>query len=200
MQKDTENLKYSKLVEVNNIKSGTSQDAGYDLYLPKITTNFVSLLLERNPKLYVFSHQLINMFSGQYLSIDIKNHQNKSVFVLKNNVISLFKPIAIPSGIQLLLPEGIWAALDNRSSNFGKNFDVKLGYIDNSYTFGTAFQITPIDFDEPVNIEVETRIGQLILHKLIKPESEEIEFFDLNPKVIENRQVRLGGFGSTGNK
>ena len=52
-------LTTTKILDVQSLKFGTEHDAGYDMFIPKITTNFLKLLLERNENIGIFSMTLV---------------------------------------------------------------------------------------------------------------------------------------------
>lgn len=195
-------LNTTKILNVQSLKYGSEDDAGYDMYLPKFDMNFLYAIKEKNTKL---SHRdLILKQDGtqEVLAVSIFDENGVVIMIYSLNTFKIFRPIAIPTGIQFLMPEGYWGEMCNRSSNFSKNLNVVTGYIDNTYTFGSAFQINPIDFSIPIYLEAETRIAQLILRPQIKPSNvhHNFEHFENCQNVIENRQKRAGGFGSTGTK
>lgn len=197
----------TKILDVQSMKFGTILDSGYDLYLPEFNEDFLVQLKKRNP-LYSYRDLVLDQHNDPHienkkiLSVLIINNYDESVMLYSSERLHIYKPITIPTGMQFLLPDGYYGELRNRSSNFGKNFDIKTGIIDNSYTYDTGFQLTPIDFSAPTFIDAETRIAQIILLPLYKPQNVHYAFphFEQLGGVIEKREQRTGGFGSTGSK
>ena len=206
MTKKLTELSSTKILDVQTMKFGTDLDSGYDLYIPKFNEDFFKQLKKRNPE-YSYRDLILDTYDAnienkKILSIIVINKHGNTVMRYSNSIFHIFKPITIPTGLQFLLPDGYYGELRNRSLNFGKNFDVKTGIIDNSYTFDTGFQLTPIDFEYEVKLETETRIGQIILLPLYKPNHVHhvFEHFEKLGPVISKRKYRSGGFGSTGTK
>ena len=214
MTKNLMKLSTTKILDVKSLKFVTEHDAGYDMYIPKITTNFLKLLIERNKNLGIFSMVLSTgeqnpenwkeLKDTEIISLDLDDNDYPDLGTLKlsNNILTIYKPISIPTGIQFLMPEGIWGEMCNRSSNFSKNLNIVTGYIDNSFTFGSAFQLHPINPNKPIILEPETRIAQIILRNQIKPMQthHSFEHFEHLGPVKQKREIRSGGFGSTGTK
>lgn len=211
-------LNSTKILDVQSMKFGSEDDAGYDMYLPKITTNFTKALINHpsNKHLNVYIMTIILDGSKRELEFEdlaifpdialdrllITNKTGEIIFHYENNIIQISDLISIPTGLQLLLPKNVWGEMCNRSSNFGKNLNVVIGYVDNTYTYGTAFQVHPINFKNTIVLEPETRIAQLILRPQIKPlyVHNSFESFENDHLTINNREKRSGGFGSTGTK
>ena len=207
-------LTTTKILDVQSLKFGTEHDAGYDMFIPKITTNFLKLLLERNENIGIFSMTLVTgeenpenwkeLKDTEIISLDINTNDcfDLATLTLRNKILTITSAISIPTGLQILMPDGIWGELCNRSSNFTKNLNIVTGYIDNSFTFGSAFQLHPINPNKPIILETETRIAQIILRPQIKPKNTQHNFqhFENLGSVKQKREIRSGGFGSTGTK
>ena len=60
----------------------------------------------------------------------------------------------------------------------------------------------PINPNKPIILETETRIAQIILRPQIKPKNTQHNFqhFENLGSVKQKREIRSGGFGSTGTK
>lgn len=231
MSFNLDELNTTKVLDVQSMKFGSEHDAGYDMYVPKFTTEFLKALLTHpsNKKINTFLCVLDNgdtvdnfaklaefelVFEIEslflYETVNVENPSNgdrihtRSTPVLsyQNKTINVFDLVSIPTGLQLLLPKNVWGEMCNRSSNFAKNLNVVIGYIDNPYTYLTAFQIHPINFGKPAVFEAETRIAQLILRPHIKPLyiHHSYQSFEEDSTVKYRREKRDGGFGSTGSK
>lgn len=97
----------------------------------------------------------------------------------------------IPTGLAVQFPYGFWGRLTGRSSTLGKhNLLVIDGVIDEGYRgelFLQAFNLTP----SPFTVAEGMRIGQLILHQIIKADWVEAE-------DLRGSSRGKAGFGSTG--
>lgn len=204
-------LHFSKVLNVNSPFKKNLDDAGWDMYIPKIDDNLIELILKSNPKWKSLGHKPnipIHTLTTeyQYCEFDgilfIDEHGHESLILTDDGHYVILKPINIPSGIQFLLPDGYYGELCSRSSNFKNNFNIITGRIDNPYTFNCGFQINLVNPFHFAIVEENTRIGQLILrHNIVNFEMSEIDLdeFENNIEVDNKRNKRTGGFGSTGN-
>lgn len=207
-------IQYTKILDVNDIfYTGDAKDlsnAGYDMYIPKFNSDFLDSLKklntdqELNKELFIV--KLPNKIDDNFVKYHLMDNKNNMVGIIvkydnneNNSYIELHKNISIPSGIQFLFPEQYYGELCTRSSNFKKDEEIVLGYIDNSYTFGTGFQVKLIN-NEKIRVYENEKFVQLILRKYEKPEMKQLSFgeFENTKEVIERRHLRSGGFGSSG--
>lgn len=97
----------------------------------------------------------------------------------------------ISTGIAMTVPEGTYGQLAPRSGlAVKKGIHVGAGIIDRDYTGEVKVLLMNLSSD-PVDIELNERIAQLILKKIETPEIVEVE--ELNDTLRGS-----GGFGSTG--
>lgn len=211
------NINYTRLFVGSGIKEQKNPgDAGNDVYMPQFDSDILNILENRGFKV------VINGMS-QYEDVSksvVKPMVTKARIYDKKKLIAIyedlkwyiFEKINIPVGLAFNLPEGYYAAIDNRSSNFKNNFNVVLGYIDNEYTYGIGAQLFPIDksfwniigfktkSNAPIVISSGDRIAQIIFTQLSQTRLTGIpvDHFEQQKTVINKRDLRTGGFGSTG--
>lgn len=98
----------------------------------------------------------------------------------------------VHTGIQIKMPDGIWARITNRSSTYRTlGITVLEGIIDNGYT-GELFIGVVNRSGHEVSLVQGQRIAQLIFHQLITPRF--VKVFNLSSMGERG----FDGFGSTG--
>lgn len=209
------NINYTKLFLGSGLKSQKNNgDYGYDVYMPYLDERMCEIFLNRG---YVVKYSSKDLeFSDANLNTQPATRITKAKIYKNSKLIAkfndgcwkIYSAINIPTGIALNLPEGIGAVIDNRSSNFNNNFNVVAGYIDNEYTYGIGVQLFPIEksllnilnIKPAVTINTGNRIAQVIFQTLLDTRLtvNSIENFDKSGTVQKKRNIRVGGFGSTG--
>ena len=113
------------------------------------------------------------------------------IYSIDNVNIPPFGRKLISTGIAMTVPEGTYGQLAPRSGlAVKKGIHVGAGIIDRDYTGEVKVLLMNLSSD-PVDIELNERIAQLILKKIETPEIVEVE--ELNDTLRGS-----GGFGSTG--
>lgn len=208
-------IQFARILDVKPLHYvGDAQDlsnVGYDMFVPKFNADFIEALVNVNYRKISKS-----VFTVAELPGDIEDNFTKysliqgesfagmmTIFNTPEDGIShldLIRNISIPNGLQFLLPTGTYGEMCTRSSNFPQDTEVTLGYIDNSYTYGSCFQVKIIEQNTTIRIYENEKLGQLILREYIKPEAKEIsiDVFENSPETLERRLLRNGGIGSTG--
>jgi len=98
----------------------------------------------------------------------------------------------VPTGIAVVLPEGVYGRVAPRSGLTVKHcIDVGAGVIDPDYT-GEVKVVLFNHGEKDFEIKKGDRIAQLILERCETPPIEEIS-------IVEDTERGDGGFGSTGN-
>ena len=98
----------------------------------------------------------------------------------------------VPTGIAVVLPEGVYGRVAPRSGLTVKHcIDVGAGVIDPDYT-GEVKVVLFNHGDEDFEVKKGDRIAQLILERCETPPIEELN-------IIEDTERGSDGFGSTGN-
>lgn len=176
---------------------------GMDLYMPKNTEDFHQAILKANekvyPGIYISDYEVENC---KYLKF-CDDDDNLILEIIKNNIdevtYNIYKPIQIPTGIGVLIPENVWGEIRSKSSNFSIGFDQKHGTIDMNYTYGMGVQIDPV-LGKTVVLQPDQKFSQLVFHEAV-PILETLEIplneWDQMTEVIDRRTIRKGGFGST---
>lgn len=98
----------------------------------------------------------------------------------------------LDTGLHFGLPEGYWGSIQHRSSTEKKHrLRVVQGTIDQGYTGRIYVQIAN-DNSFPITINHGDRLAQMILHRIVRPESFEIV------ESLDATARGSNGFGSTG--
>lgn len=182
-------------------ESLSNYSIGIDLYMPRITKQFLDALIEANKKLYsnldyLEEKEIIHIRAGiddkySIASIHKDSESNKGKFIIDNT-------IQIPTGIGMNIPAWLWCEARTKSSNFQNKWTEVHGTIDMNYTYGIGVQIIPLS---EITIESDQKFTQLVFHEAVPVlEIDEVSQDDWNnlPDVINKRGTRIGGFGSTG--
>lgn len=116
------------------------------------------------------------------------------LYALKNTTIPSSGGMKwVETGIALELPKGYWAKIEGRSGySLDHKIDVGAGIIDNDYT--GPIKVLIYNFSAyPTIINKGDRFAQIVLHKEVHAEIEEVE------ELAETARA-ADGFGSTGNR
>lgn len=208
-------IQFAKLLDVISINYvGDEQDlsnVGYDMFVPKFNNQFLEFLekanFRKNSNSKMYITQLPKKEDDLFTKYNIlQNNTFVGIITIYDNekdgisYMDICRNISIPNGHMFLLPKNHYGELCTRSSNFPQDTEVTLGYIDNSYTFGSCFQIKIIEDNTTIKIYENEKIAQMILREYVKPETKELSLveFEQLEEVKYRRKLRDGGFGSTG--
>ena len=177
---------------------------GVDIYMPRPTKEFIYAILKsnKNSRLeYAGKEVDLNNFS---IFVDDIEGDVYNMLDFKNNKFYIYRDIQIPTGLGLLIPKEYYVTVNPKSSNFAIGYSVIEGFIDCNYTYGMGVQLkkSTILF-EPIELEPDQKFAQLILKKseFINTMNEiSLDEWNKHPEVIKRREIRTGGFGSTGKK
>lgn len=225
-----ENLKFTKFFDVKS-PVGLEQrgenicnySIGMDLYFPRDSDEFHEAILKANQKLYPkiemlrmaeyqnkgFLIKTYNFISSVDSLIKIETFVNIETNEIIKSQYYIYRPIQIPTGIGLLIPDNVWAEVRSKSSNFQLGFSEVHGTIDMNYTYGMGVQIFNINTNEvsretPVLcFESNQKFAQIVFHEAVPIiATQEISLNEWNnlEEVQIKRNIRTGGFGSTGKK
>lgn len=225
-----ENLKFTKFFDVKS-PVGLEQrgenicnySIGMDLYFPRDSEEFREAILKANQKLYprIEMFKMAEYKNGNCLiktynfisSVDSLMKIETFVNAETNEVIKtqyyIYRPIQIPTGIGLLIPDNVWAEVRTKSSNFQLGFSEVHGTVDMNYTYGMGVQIFNINTNEisketPVlTFESDQKFAQIVFHEavpIIATQEVPLDEWDKLEEVQIKRNIRTGGFGSTGKK
>lgn len=101
------------------------------------------------------------------------------------------KPVNVPCGFGMKIPDGYWAEIRPRSSTATKlGITVYQSVMDNGYT-GPWYVVCHSITGETIKIEKGTRIAQCIFHKMNVPALAEVD-------VLPETERGATGFGSSG--
>lgn len=101
--------------------------------------------------------------------------------------------VLVPTGVAIALPEGYWGRITHRSSTERRlRLRVVEGTIDQGFRGALFAQIANAE-SWPIKVEHGDRIAQLIIHRVIQG-----EFQEVTELPSSDRDTR--GFGSTGKK
>lgn len=221
-----ENLKFTKFFDVKS-PVGLEQrgenicnySIGMDLYFPRDSKEFREAILKANQKLYPRIEMLkmptyknenclikTHIFIGSVGSVDNLMKIETFINVETNEVIKtqyyIYRPIQIPTGIGLLIPDNVWAEVRTKSSNFQLGFSEVHGTVDMNYTYGMGVQI--FNINTPVlNFESDQKFTQIVFHEavpIVNTQEVPLAEWDKLEEVQLKRNIRTGGFGSTGKK
>lgn len=182
-----------KFAKTRNVKSpcrGTSKSSGIDFYIPQFSSDVVASminpLLEENKDI----QDLITLNRRFIKRID------ETGFVVES-----LGRVFIPSGIKVSVPEGYDLVAHNKGGIATKKGLLYGAHvIDEDYTgeiFLSIFNVSP----DPVLIEWDKKILQLILREVYYDDVEEISLENLNLIYSERKSIRGSGcLGSTGIK
>lgn len=176
-------IKFTKYLNVQDPTKASNLEAGYDLFIPEFDSKFKEFFYKFNP---------------QFGEGGVHNHEFKSNTELW---ISNIHKFAIPSGITIDYPTNIYGTIENRSSNWKRDILVQRDICDNSYTGdGHVTQCIMTNPNGVIVLKSGERISQLVLHTTVDYKTEFIDYdkFQKLETVINKRQHRNGGFGSTG--
>lgn len=172
---------------------------GTDLYLPKLTNEFIDAFFESNKKIY--PNLIKSIVDNRIFFTDSETHDFYAKIYMHQKSLVIYKPIHIPTGIGFIIPREYYITVKSKSSNFNNNFTVVEGTIDMNYTYGCGVQLIPILQNKDVKLVENQKIAQFIVQKatpVLNINFIELEQFEKQEEVIYKRNVRTGGFGSTG--
>lgn len=218
-----ENLKFTKFFDVKS-PVGLEQrgenicnySIGMDLYFPRDSKEFREAILKANQKLYPRIEMLkMPAYKNENCLIKTHNFVGSVDNLMKietfinaetNEVIKtqyyIYRPIQIPTGIGLLIPDNVWAEVRTKSSNFQLGFSEVHGTVDMNYTYGMGVQI--FNINTPVlNFESDQKFTQIVFHEavpIVATQEVPLDEWDKLEEVQIKRNIRTGGFGSTGKK
>ena len=175
-------------------------NAGIDVFMPKVTNAFIEALLLSNEKLEpTVSAMGYDGSSPDIKSFTIANKYGTLIRFHDGNY-TIHQNIQIPIGLGFLIPVGYYIDLRAKSSNFKNAYTSIKGLIDNTYTYSSSVQLYKLDEDNVI-IKPDEKIAQFLLqeHNPIS-ELNEVSLDEWNkfPEVIQRRLKRTGGYGTTG--
>lgn len=217
--KKIENLQITKFFDVKTpvgiIQRGeglANYSIGIDLYMPRITEQFLEGILEANKNLYpnicyiehfkdtdsqVINHININdgddLLAKIYQDIDLITGKISS-----QGRIIFSAPLQIPTGIGINIPDWTWCEVRTKSSNFQNAYTEVHGTVDMNYTYSVGVQILTMD---DVEIKTDQKFAQLVFHEavpVLNIEEVSQEKWNNLEEIKYKREKRTGGFGSTG--
>lgn len=223
--KKLEKLEICKFFDVKTPIRGTEKSACYDLYMPRLTEEFILAFCERNKCFFDVLNNSTVFFRSESYDFDSINKSNLTKkqkfekeyfdeeatllmsFYTNNEIFEIYHNCTIPSGIGFNIPENCYIDYAPRSSNFANGYTSIKSVIDEDYTYGTGVQITMISFDteeqcfSPVVLKEDERISQFMVKEYVPVD--ELVVIDENtwnekPEIILKREYRSGGFGHTG--
>jgi dUTPase len=176
---------------------------GVDIYMPRPTKEFVDAILESNKNLNLRLGEIPGKeFDSTLFSIYLDTNDDVYNFLeFKNNKYFIYHDIQIPTGLGLLIPKEYYVTVNSKSSNFAMGYSVVEGFIDCNYTYGMSVQIKKSINYNPIELEPNQKFAQLILKKseFVNTMNEmKMDEWNIHPEVIKRREIRIGGFGSTG--
>lgn len=187
-------ISFAKLIPAKTPEISTQKSIGADFFVPYNSQEFIKLIAEVNK---LGMNQLPH---GKIEYVDMKQN-TYLLYDIGHNCLVIFRPVIIPTGICMDIPENYFLDIRPKSSCLGKGYHVIYGTVDEDYTFGMGIQIEPIP-DKQCLIEFGEKFAQFVFHKkeLIFNDSVEysIEDFQKIDSVQKKRGMRVGGFGSTG--
>lgn len=196
---------------------------GIDLYMPYASLDFIDALLELNKKKYpgitctqkqtetiehtgnskylrhifLIENKVDDSTKIQLMRIEIDETLDGTVF---EEVFFIYSDITIPSGVGVLIPENCFGEVRSKSSNFNLNYTVITGTIDMNYTYSMGVQIHKLNRNTVVLMSGQ-KIAQFLLMEAVpvmKIHHNNLTDFEALESVQKLRNVRTGGFGSTG--
>lgn len=102
------------------------------------------------------------------------------------------KMAKISTGLQISAPDGYYYTMESRSGMLNKGLVVSRGIIDATYT-GEIFVLLHNHGTEPYKVNVGDRITQILPHKIIHTEFEQVDEFSLKYNIRGE-----AGWGSSG--
>lgn len=204
MQTNEHNLVFSKLFDtksprgINQTKESGNMytSAGVDVYMPRLSSEFIDAISKSNEGSRVVSlGNSVHIMDGdnKKLMFSRETENGKTQYIILGK-------IQIPLGIAVIIPEGYHLDLRSKSSNFKSGYTSVTGLIDDNYTFGMGVQIIPL-VANAIIIDADQKIAQLTMiktEKIMCMNEMEYSQFEQLREVSDRRNVRVGGFGSTG--
>jgi len=210
-----ENLIYTKFLDIQSPvgieqnekeKFGEFHSIGVDIYVPRPTKEFIKAILKSNKNSHIntiFEDSEIIDFDfedSEIIDFEISNDNGILLsYSQRDNKYCIYHNIQIPTGLGILIPKDYYLTVNPKSSNFQNGYSVVEGFIDENYTYGMGVQI--ILLEHKLILEPNQKFAQLLLKKsnfidrlteIPLTEWEKLEAVKLR------REVRTGGFGTTG--
>lgn len=241
-------MKFTKFFDVKSPvvdnTPGMYNNAGIDLYMPRMSKEFLLALYEANFPVYSQPGCKLTLKITDYQNIEntvtfespkelkdfiIETTENKESNILgsfdtlevaflyidsiRNNLPVMYygdlkyhfnDRMQIPLGIGIEIPQGCYVDLRSKSGNFKNGWAEITGLIDSCYTYGMGVQLVPFNgaiMQSYPEIEVDEKLTQIVLNQFVTiykfTELTQTEW-DENSEIINRREKRIGGFGSTG--
>lgn len=173
---------------------GEFHSIGVDIYFPKPTKDFIAAILKSNKNAH------IDNISKNPEIINFQIINNKGILLAyEDNKYTIYQNIQIPTGLGILIPKDYYLTVNPKSSNFQNGYTVIEGFIDENYTYGMGVQI--ILLEEKLILEPNQKFAQLLLKKsnfIDKLTEIPLNEWEELVCVRMRREVRTGGFGTTG--
>lgn len=183
-------MKFSKIRNVKSPCRGTPKSSGIDFYVPQYSQDLVDKMIDPLLSENKDIQELIDLNRRFIKRIDEKGF-----------VIESLGRVFIPSGIKVAVPEGYDLVVHNKSGIATKKGLLYGAHVvDEDYTgeiFLSIFNVSP----DPVLIEWDKKITQLILRRVYYDSIEEVDLDELDTIYLSKNSTRGDGcLGSTGNK
>ena len=195
-------LQFTKFFDVEspvgieqNVKemNGEFHSIGVDLYMPKLTQKFIDAILLVNQ-----DYEIKKYVENSFLEIFDKS-KHRLLMSFSKDVYTIYQNMQIPTGVGILIPKDYFITVNPKSSCFKMEYTVIEGFIDENYTFGMGVQLNLLE--SSISLKADQKFAQLVLRKaeFIKKLNEvPLKDWGELPDVIKRREVRTGGFGTTG--
>lgn len=200
------NIKFTKFFDVQSpiaeAIDGSFNNAGIDVYFPRPTVEFIQGILSSNKDLLIIQYNYNDKTNYYDSFVIVDKSENKIFLTFVNGIYKIYKTMQIPTGIGLLIPAGYHVDLRSKSGLFKNGYTEITGLIDNIYTYGMGVQIVKFPEQEIVEIKTDQKFAQFVMLKTEEiTQMEEVKQVDWNnlDEVKLKRNMRTGGFGSTGN-
>ena len=105
-----------------------------------------------------------------------------------------YKPIAYKTGVRLIIPEGYWVRLAEKSGKALKGLRIHAGIVDESYRGEVMVVASMVPGVPCLYLKKGEAICQMILEKRHDVELQQIDEAEFSTNTIRGE----GGFGSTG--
>jgi dUTPase len=188
-------------IEQNSNEIGSEfHSIGVDIYVPMPTKEFVNTILSSNKGFELDPVSFGKIINNYIESFEIYNNE-KLILKFFENKYYIYDNIQIPAGLGILIPKNYFLTMNSKSSNFGLNYTIIEGFIDENYTYGMGVQLNVLNKNLVVELEPNQKFSQLILRKSEFMNSlKEIKLDDWEKldEVKKRRVNRKGGFGSSG--
>jgi len=175
------NIEFKKIREVKTPSKAYPTDAGFDLYIPKFTPEFLSAVTYVNRPEVIKSADLHKLYTV---------YDNK-----KSLTIAPGESVLIPSGLKVAVPQGYALVVANKSGVASKRSLLYGAHvIDSSFRGEVLINLHNVGVTDQTLTE-DMKIVQVLL--LPVPEA---SFVECNLFTDETTERGAGGFGSTDSK